>query len=282
MLRATVTGLLARKLRVLLTGVAVMLGVGLVSGTLVLTDTTEAVLAHSVARAAGGIDVQVRPSAAALPGGGKGGTAGAGMPASLLARVVAVPGVARATGSVTGAAQLLGRDGRPAGPGDPRGRAIGPSFAPDLTAGRLPSGPSEVVIDQARADRDGFGVGDRVRVVTASGLHTFTVVGILDAPLLGDATLAGFDLATAQRLLGRRDRLDTIDVQAARGVDQATLRDRVAAVIDPDQEAVTGTALAGGEVAGLQDDLDLVRNLVLVCGVVALLVGAFIVHNTFS
>src|SRR5262249_26345874 len=91
-----------------------------------------------------------------------------------------------------------------------------------------------------------------------------------------------FDLPTAQRLLDRRGRLDTIDVQAARGVDQVTLRDRVVAVIDPDLEAVTGSALAGGQAPGPPDALDLVRNLVLGCGLVALLVGAFIVHNTFS
>jgi putative ABC transport system permease protein len=283
MLRQTVKGLLARKLRVLLTGVAVVLGVGLVSGTLVLTDTTKAVLEQSFARVTEGIDVQVRPSAAALPGGGKGGTGVAGVPASLLDRIAGVSGVEQASGSVTGDAQLLGRDGRPAGPGEPLGRSIGPSFAPDLTAGYAPAGPSEVAIDQASADREGFGIGDRVQVVTASsGPRTFTVAGILDAPQFKGATLAGFDLPTAQRLLDRRSQLDTIDVQAAGGVDQVTLRDRVAAVIDPGLEAVTGGALAGEQAADLEEELDFVSNLVLVFGLVALLIGAFIIHNTFS
>jgi putative ABC transport system permease protein len=283
MLRQTVKGLLTRKLRVLLTGVAVMLGVGLVSGTLVLTDTTKAVLEKSFARVTEGIDVQVRPSAAALPGGGKGGTGVAGVPASLLDRIAGVSGVEQASGSVTGYAQLLGRDGRPAGPGEPLGRSIGPSFAPDLTAGHAPAAPSEVVIDQASADREGFGIGDRVQVVTASsGPQTFTVAGILDAPQFKGATLAGFDLPTAERLLNRQSQLDTIDVQAAGGVDQVTLRDRVAAVIDPGLEAVTGGALAGEQAADLEEELDLVSNLVLVFGLVALLIGAFIIHNTFS
>jgi putative ABC transport system permease protein len=283
MLRQTVKGLLARKLRVLLTGVAVMLGVGLVSGTLVLTDTTKAVLEKSFARVTEDIDVQVRPNAAALPGGGKGGTGIAGVPASLLDRIAGVSGVEQAGGSVTGYAQLLGRDGRPAGPGEPLGRSIGPSFAPDLTAGHAPAGPSEVVIDQASADREDVGIGDRVQVVTASsGPQTFTVAGILDAPQFKGATLAGFDLPTAQRLLNRQSQLDTIDVQAAGGVDQVTLRDRVAAVIDPGLEAVTGGALAGEQAADLEEELDLVSDLVLVFGLVALLIGAFIIHNTFS
>jgi putative ABC transport system permease protein len=283
MLRQTVKSLLARKLRVLLTGVAVMLGVGLVSGTLELVDTTKAVLEKSFARVTEGIDVQVRPSAAALPGGGKGGTGGAGVPASLLDRIASVSGVEQASGSVTGYAQLLGRDGRPAGPGEPLGRSIGPSFAPDLTAGHAPAGPSEVVIDRASADREGFGIGDRVQVVTASsGPQTFTVAGILDAPQFKGATLAGFDLPTAQRLLNRQRQLDTIDVQAAGGVDQVTLRNRVAAVIDPGLEAVTGGALASEQAAHLEEELDLVSKLVLVFGLVALLIGAFIIHNTFS
>jgi len=283
MLRHTIRGLLARKLRVLLTGVAVMLGVGLVSGTLVLTDTTRAELQQSLTSATEGIDVQVRPDPAALPGAGKGAAGVAGVSASLLGRVAAVPGVEHATGAVTGYAQLLGRDGRPASRGEPLGRSIGPSLAADLTDGHAPAGPSEVVIDQTSADQERFGIGDQVQVVTASGSpQVFTVAGILDNPQLRGTTLAGFDLPTAQRLLNREGQLDTIDLQAAGGLDQATLRDRVAAALGPSVEAVTGRDLAGEQAVDLQDELGSFSTLVLLFGLVALLIGAFIIHNTFS
>jgi putative ABC transport system permease protein len=282
MLRQTVKGLLARRLRVLLTAVAVVLGVGLLSGTLVLGDTTRAELEEAFAGSTEGIDVQVRPRRATPFGEGPRGSAPP-LPASLLERIAQVEGVAAASGSVDGYAQLLGRDGRPLGGGAPLGRSVGRSLAADLTAGRVPSGPGEVVIDRASADRERFQVGELVQVVTGDGRpRPFTVAGILDARQFRGATLAGFDLPTAQRLFDRQGELDRVDVQAAAGVDQRQLRDRVAVTLAADAEAVTGSALADEQAADTQDELGSASLLVLLFGLVALLIGAFIINNTFS
>jgi putative ABC transport system permease protein len=281
-LRQTVRGLLARKLRVLLTAVAVVLGVGLLSGTLVLGDTTKAELEEALAGATEGIDVQVRPRREAPLAEGPRGSAPP-LTTSLVERIAQVEGVAAASGSVDGYAQLLGRDGRPLGGGEPLGRSVGPSLAADLTAGRMPRGETEVVVDRSSADRERYRVGDQVQVVTAGGEpQPFTVAGILDAEQFRGVALAGFDLPTAQRLFNREGELDRVDVEAAAGVDQRLLRDQIAATLGADVEAVTGSFLADEQAGDLQDELGSVSTLVVLFGLVALLIGAFIINNTFS
>jgi putative ABC transport system permease protein len=139
MLRQTVRGLLARKLRVLLTAVAVVLGVGLLSGTLVLGDTTKAELEQALASATEGIDVQVRPRREAPLAEGPRGSAPP-LTTSLVERIAQVEGVAAASGSVDGYAQLLGRDGRPLGEGEPLGRSVGRRLPPTSPRGACPVG----------------------------------------------------------------------------------------------------------------------------------------------
>jgi hypothetical protein len=194
MLRYSLRGVFAAKGRLLLTAVAIVLGVGAVAGTLVLTDTVRVAAEAAYAEPVPRVDVVVRAGAA---GEGEvfsditGELFAQPMPASALEEVLAVDGVAAAAGVVSGDAHLLGRDGRVVGGGRaPLGRSVDPSFAKDLLDGRVPRGPGEVAIDGRTAREQRFGVGDRVRVVASGGEPaTSTVAGILDSPELPDAVV---------------------------------------------------------------------------------------------
>jgi MacB-like periplasmic core domain len=173
MLRYSLRGVFAAKGRLLLTAVAIVLGVGAVAGTLVLTDTVRVAAEAAYAEPVPRVDVVVRAGAA---GEGEvfsditGELFAQPMPASALEEVLAVDGVAAAAGVVSGDAHLLGRDGRVVGGGRaPLGRSVDPSFAKDLLDGRVPRGPGEVAIDGRTAREQRFGVGDRVRVVASGG-----------------------------------------------------------------------------------------------------------------
>jgi putative ABC transport system permease protein len=218
------------------------------------------------------------------------GGARAPLPASLLEVVRRVPGVRHAEGTVTGYAQLV----------DERGRAISPQGPPTLgvsfgeheeltplriVAGRRPAGPDEVAIDAGTAERHGFGVGDRVRILFRGPARTFRVVGIArfgSAGNLAGATLAAFDTPTAQEVLGRPGRFDSIAVSADPGISAAELRDRIARALPSGIEAVTGDTLAREGARSIRRGLGFVTTFLLVFAYVALFVAAFIVFNTMS
>jgi putative ABC transport system permease protein len=244
MLRYTLTSLRASQSRLLLTAVAIVLGVGVVAGTFVVTDTAEAAADAAFRETTPRVDVVVR---AAPTGEGEifsditGELFADSMPAAVVGRAGRVDGVAAAIGVVSGDTQLLGRDGHVIGVRAPLGRSIDPSFAGSLRAGRVPTGPGEVVIDQTTADDQRFGVGDQVRILPSGGEpRTVTVAGILESPEIPDAVvLVGFDPATARRLLAPGDQVSYLEVQGADGVGEQELRDRLAAALGPGYQAFT-------------------------------------------
>jgi putative ABC transport system permease protein len=289
MLRYSVRSLLAAKGRLLLTAVAIVLGVGVVVGTFVLTDTAAAAARAAYAEASPRVDVVVR----AVPGGEgevfsdiTGELFAEPMPASVVEKAARVDGVASATGVLSGDAQLLGRDGRVVGGGRaPLGRSVDASFAARLRAGRVPGGPGEVVIDRRTARDQRLGVGDRVRVVVSGGEpETVTVVGVLDSPEVPEAVvLVGYDPATARRLLAPGPgRVSYLEVQAGAGVAAPRLRDRLAAALGPGYQAFTGTDLAAERARNATPTEGGDTQVFLVASVVALLAGMFLIRNTFT
>jgi putative ABC transport system permease protein len=214
MLRYSLTSLQAAKGRLLLTALAIVLGVGVVAGTFVLIDTADAAADAAFRETTPRADVVVR----AVPQGEgevlsdiTGELFATPMPASTVGRAERVDGVAAAVGVVSGDAQLLGRDGHVVGVRAPLGRSIDASFAGSLRAGRVPTAPGEVAIDRTTADDQGFGVGDQVRILPSGGEPlTVTVVGVLDTPEIPKGVvLVGFDPATARRLLAPSGRSAT-------------------------------------------------------------------------
>ncbi len=239
MFRATWKSLLAKKLRLLLTALSIVLGVGFVAGTYVLTDTMNAAFDELFAETASTSDLVVRSENAFenVPAGPGGGAAAERLPLDeeLVTVVGSLPGVDIAVGDVAGTASIVNpeTDEVIGGLGPP---TIGTNWNElaegilQVRDGRVPAGPGEVAIDAGTASTNELAVGERVPMLFEAGREEFEIVGILgfgDADNLAGATLAVFDTETAQRVLGKEGVFDTITVKADEGVDLSTLRSAV-------------------------------------------------------
>jgi putative ABC transport system permease protein len=289
MRKVILKGLLARKLRLALTAVSISLGVAFVTGTFVLGDTMTATFDQLYEGLTEGTDVTVRGESAFTDTT----TLGAMKPfdADVLPTVQDVDGVAAAAASVTGYALILDEDGEPVQPGG--APTLGASYTTDpalaggftLRDGAAPTGPQDVVLDAATAKAHGFVPGDPVTILLTDGPRDFTVTGIAgfgDADNLAGATIATFDLATAQDVLGRTGLYDTIAVRGESGVDADELRDRVAAALPDGLEAVTSAEVVAESSAAVADALGFFTTGLLGFAAISLLVGALIIWNTFS
>jgi putative ABC transport system permease protein len=292
-LRAALKSVLARKLRLVLTALAVVLGVGFTAGTFVLTDTALDSFDKLFGDVFKGTSVVVQAQQAYTPSAASGNPGGGSernpVAESLLPKVEAVPGVEAADGDVAGLAQIVD----PAtGKTIQNGGAptIGNSWDPDVTsltfaAGSPPAGPDEVAVDAGTAEDHDLSVGQRVRVTTSTAADEFTISGIVkfatSNSLLG-ATLAIFDLPTAQRLFDREGEFDFIYVKAEQDVTPNQLASRISTILPKGYQAVTGETAAKEQQDQVNEGLGFVRTGLLVFGFVALFVGAFIIFNTFN
>ncbi len=296
MWRATLKSLLAKKLRLALTALSVVLGVGFMAGTYVLTDTMSKAFDQLFSTIASDTDLIVRAESAYSPTGGGGGMGGGGgtegrqpIQASVLDDVLAVDGVAMAHGDVGGYAQFVDPETNEAigGFGPP---TIGLSWDPDSTVvtireGQAPEGSDQVAMDAATARSHDLHVGDRVEVLFTGPPQAFTISGIVgfgDADNLGGATLALFPLDTAQTLFDKVGVYDSISIDAVDGVSAAVLRTRVQAVLPSGVEAVTSATVADENTKALNEGLGFFKVALLVFAFISLFVGAFIIFNTFS
>jgi putative ABC transport system permease protein len=283
MRNAILKGLLARKLRLMLTALSIMLGVAFVAGTFVLTDTMSYTFDQLFQNVTQGIDATIRPK---TPFAG----VGEPVPESVVGEVRKVDGVLAAEGTVTGIAQLVDPDGEVI---ETQGApTIGLSWTTDpdlryltLRSGQAPHGPEDVVIDAATAAEHGFEVGDRVTVLTLGPPKVFEIAGIAGAgPAdgLAGATVAAFQTEIAQRILGTRSGYTTIDVAGVPGVGPGELKRSLMHVVPNGFEVVTGTDLAKEGADQVKEGLDFFQTGLLVFAGISLFVGAFTIFNTFS
>jgi putative ABC transport system permease protein len=230
MTRVALRGLWGRKLRTLLTAVAIVLGVALVAGTLVLTDSIQKAFDNIFTDSRQGSSVVISGKSAFDLTDDSGATAPP-MDESVVQTVRDQPDVAEAEGSVSGDAQIIGDNGKSIvyGGAPNLGFSIenGDSrFNPlTLVEGEWPTG-DEVVIDGATADKEGFEVGDTVGVQGRGPVEDLRISGIVkfgSVSTIGGATLAGFDLPTAQQIFAREGKLDEIAVAANTGVSDTQL-----------------------------------------------------------
>jgi putative ABC transport system permease protein len=288
MWRATIKGLLAHKLRLALTGLAIVLGVTFVSGTLVLTDTLRNTFTTLFGQAYQNVNFEVRANAAFS--GAEGEAVRKSIPQSIAATVEGVPGVEYADGIVQGYAQLVAADGKAiSSDGAP---TVGVSFdanqklsALRLYQGTAPATPDEVAIDEGTAQKYHFAVGDRVRILLAGPPQTFTISGIVqfgDANSLAGATIAAFELTTAQRLFNEVGRYDAIDILARPGVDKTQLQRAIAKVLPAGLQVVTGATLAAEQTNTVNQALSFFSTALLIFAFISLFVGGFTIFNTFS
>ena len=291
MRRITVRGLLARKLRLALTALAIVLGVTFVTGTLVLTDTLNRTFDTLIGTAYQHIDFQIRAAAAFNndTAAAANGTADRKpIPVSLAAAVRRLPGVAYVDGSVGGYAQFVSGGNAIGGAGS----ALGFSFDPNrplssvrLVQGSAPSGADDVVMDKGTATKYHFRVGDRVRVLSGGPPKSFTITGIVTfgtADNLAGATLAGFDLPTAQALFNTRGHYDTINILAKPGADKVRLQRAIAKILPPGVQVVSGQTVASELSSAVSNALSFLSTALLVFALISLFVGAFTIFNTFS
>uniref|UniRef100_A8M292 ABC transport system permease protein n=1 Tax=Salinispora arenicola (strain CNS-205) TaxID=391037 RepID=A8M292_SALAI len=291
MFRATLKSLLARKLRLILSGLAVVLGVMFVSGAFVLTDTLGRSFDAAFADAYEGVDVNVAAKPKVELSDFEGGQVLAPVPAAELERVRAVDGVADATGVVAAdGARLIGSNGKVVttfGPPQLGENWVGVSDLVQLREGREPQADDEIVVNAGLAKAGRVAVGDQVGVLTLEPKQEFTIVGVFgysgDRDSIGGVNEIMFTTPVAQQLmLGQRDVFTNITVAAADGVSNDRLRDDIAAVLGADFEVKTGAQLSADASAGLKEGLSFFNRILLGFAAVALLVGTFLILNTFS
>jgi len=291
MLRASWKSLLARKLRLLMSGFAIVLGVAFVSGSLIFTDTLGQAFTKIMAGGVG--DVVVRPTGAANTDFTQSAKT---LPASLVKDLATVDGAARVDGYVSSVGVfVIGRDGKVIGAQGAPGIGMNFSDAPaghgiqglSITSGRAPAKAGEITLDPLTAEKAGYKIRDTVPMVTSGTQPSLKAnmvgIGKFGGGGLAGASLTTFDLKTAQQLFeGGKDVYNGIWVTAKDGVSQAELRDRVKPLLPVGAEAVTGDKAADESASAINQSLSFISTFLLVFAGVSLVVGTFLIINTFS
>ncbi|MCQ8832992.1 ABC transporter permease [Streptomyces malaysiensis] len=289
MFRTALRNVLAHKARLLMTVLAVMLGVAFVAGTLVFTNTISDAYQKSSQKGYEGVDVAIAPDKedddAANPGDAP------RLSQQLLDQAGKAAGAASAYGVVNGYSAVA----------DKKGDLIGGGFSsqggnyypgPDgkdsrytMTEGRAPKAIGEVALDSRTAERGHYKAGDSVRVSVDGPVRTEKVVGVFttdDGNVAAGGTLALYDTATAQKLFGKPGQFDEIDVKAAAGTSQATLKSAIDKILPEQAKATTGKKLAKDQAEAIEQGMSSMQTMMLVFAGIALFVGIFIIVNTFS
>jgi putative ABC transport system permease protein len=292
MRRVALRGLVARPVRTILTTLAIVLGVAMVSGAFTLTDTMRGAADSLSSSAYDGTDAVVSARTAFKVEATDWTAKRPTVDAKMLERVRAVPSVGIAVGDISDEAKIVGRDGKPVGDGPYFGTGYDSRIAGAqattpfrLDSGRWAAGAGEVVIDAATADKEHYALGSHVRVTTPGAAREYTVVGIArfgDVKSLGTATAAVFDLKTAQSLFGKAGAYDSILIAGRDGAPAGEVRKDVAAAVGSSAQVQTAKAHDRFGLDGLEQFISIIRTVLLVFGFVAIFVGAFTIFNTLS
>ena len=289
MIGVALKGLAGRKVRALLTALAVVIGVSMVAGTFVLTDTMQ--------KSFNGLFSASLDKTDAVIGGKEivqGSTNGSGVtvPAGLVEEIRALPEVEAAGGTVApdevNGADIIGDDGKAVAK-----ESLGMSydaanarFSPlRLKTGDWPQGDDQVVIDAGTAAKEDLGAGDQVVIATGGERGSYRISGTAgygNVDSLGFGSIAVWDLPTAQHVLDRAGRYDTVSIAAKSGTSPDELVAAVAPLV-PDQLEVKNSAQqAKDDAAQVNEGMKTIRLFLLGFGLIALLVGAFVIFNTLS
>ncbi|MCW2600734.1 MAG: hypothetical protein JWM02_2563 [Frankiales bacterium] len=289
MLRATFRSLLARKLRLVLASLAVLLGVSFVSGAFVLTDSLSKVFDNLFTSINQGTAVNVQ-AVSVLGASGFDATDREPVSQSVLDAVKKVRGVSDVVGDVDGAGQLVLTNGKVYKThGAPTlgiaFHAGSPQESLQVKRGAAPQGMDQMAVDATTAGKAQLAVGDRVGVLGKGPKRMVTVVGIVgfkDVGTLAGAALLAFDPASAQTLFGTPGTWSRLDIAAAPGVSNSELRDRITAVLPKGVEAVTVQQTVADASKSLKQGLGFFNTFLLAFAGISLFVGAFLIFNTFS
>jgi putative ABC transport system permease protein len=288
-IRFAVKGLAGRKLRTALTAIAIVLGVAMVSGTYVLTDSIGSAFDAIFEQQYANTDAVITGKAA-FDLGQTGTTFAPPFPESVLADVKALPDVQAAIGGVGGEAQLIGSNGKAIvfGGAPNLGFSVDPT-QPDFNSLTLTSGAwpkdGEVVVDTATASKKRLAAGQTIGVQAEGAVETFRISGLVKfgaVDTIGGATLAGFDLPTAQRLFGKVGKLDQIRVSAKPGVSPEQLVAQIEPVLPEGAQVKSGAGQAQSDSEDTNSFISILQTFLLAFGGIALFVGAFVIANSLS
>jgi putative ABC transport system permease protein len=288
MWKATIRAISARKLRLALTTLAVLLGVTFVTGTYVLTDTIRSAFDDAFAQTEVGIDLVARARDPFV----RDPTERIRVPDTLTDQVAAVDGVATADGVVQGYAQFVDKegDGIQHGGAPTLGASYpqsgeGPLRLVDDGRSRPPRAPDEVLMDSGTAERHDFEVGDVVQVLLDGPAQRFEIVGLFgvgDRLDVGGVTFAVFDLATGQEVFAAPGALDAVNVTVEPGASVEEVARRIQAAGGPAIEVVTPRTVTDERAEPVREGLGLLRYGLVGFAAVGLVVGSFIIFNTFT
>jgi putative ABC transport system permease protein len=282
-------GLLARKLRTALTAIGVILGVALISGTYVLTDSITSAFDSIFTQNYKNTDAAITGKNA-IDASEDGTVPAPPFDASLLAKVRGLPEVGAAGGAVSGEAQLIGKDGKSIvfGGAPNLGFSVDPTLPQfnslTLVSGSWPAG-DQVVIDTKTAKEKGFTTGDTIGVQARGAAEKMKISGLVEfgaVSSIGGATLAGFDLGTAQRLFDKSGKLDQILIATKSGTGEQQMLDAVRQILPAATQVRTADEQAKEDAAGTSSFLSFLQTFLLVFGGIALFVGSFVIANSLS
>jgi putative ABC transport system permease protein len=288
MFRLTIKELLAKKLRLLTTALAVMLGVAFMAGTLVLTDTMNSTFDSLLTDAYSGTDAFVR---------GESGLENSTAPAprideTVVDQIAQLDGVEASFGFITGYAQIVDHDGKAMGNPGMGAPVFGETWITDdelnpynLTEGHAPSANGEVVIDQNSADKGDFAIGEQISVLTKEGSDTFTISGFAgfgSEDSAGGASAVLFTEDDAHTYVSSPGMIDSVLVRGAPDVTQASLSAEIATILPNGNEVLTGDEITKETQDDVKAGMAFFSTFLLVFAGIALFVGAFIIFNTFS
>ncbi|MEU8684610.1 FtsX-like permease family protein [Streptomyces sp. NPDC048611] len=294
MLRTALRNVLAHKARLMMTALAVLLGVAFVTGTLIFSDTTGSAVQKASMRNLDGVAVSVKASEGpdATSRTGKDGKRSTLVDQKLADKIRALPGVQSVRTNVIGQATVAGPDNVPLGNG---WQNLAGNFQPGkdghdarypLLKGRGPAAADELALDEATAKASGHKIGDSVRFATDGPVLTKKLVGIVstdDPQVTSGGSLTLFDTATAQKLFVHPGQFDELLVGAAPGTDQQALTAKVSEVLPKDRATATsGKALAAEQSKSVALATNSLTQTLLSFAGIALFVGVFIIANTFT
>ena len=291
MIRVALKGLWGRKLRTVLTALAIVLGVAMISGTYTLTDTITASFTKVVDGSFEHADAVVTGKVA-FKNNESNTAATPAFPASVLAKVKQLPDVAAAAGAIGDEVKLIGRDGKVIS--TKGGSSIGASVDPGndarfnpltLTSGKWPVGNGEIAIDQRTSEKKHFAIGDNIGVAAEAGTREFVISGIAkfsSASSIGASTIAIFDVPTAQSLFHKEGKFDEVQVAAKRGVTPEKLVGEIRPLLPETAKVRTAAAQTKEAVDDVNATVGIFQKILLAFGLIALFVGAFVIANTLS
>ncbi|GGK09652.1 ABC transporter [Streptomyces camponoticapitis] len=290
MFRTALRTVLAHKARLLMTVLAVMLGVAFVSGTLVFTDTLGNAFNKQSAKSYKDVAVSVSTYETNEPGA-DGKKPEPGLSPKTLDRIAAVDGVRTVTGRVDGFAGVADPDGKLIGNGWSN---TGTNFAPaadgkdaayDFTDGAGPTEAGQIALDRSTASRGEYKVGDRVRVATNGPVKEYDLSGVFtteDGAVNAGGSLVLFETSVAQKLYLEPGFFRDATVSAEPGASDREILRKVEPLLPEDAEAQTGTQLADDQAKQIENELSSINQMLLAFAAIALFVGIFLISNTFT